>query len=97
MGDGDSASGAGWGMELGVGGCATCRVNQARTKYRLNRTNTYRRGIAISRSRRRYAHNCSVNDLNHILISQAFEDIDPIVASRKKAEQTEFVVLTDTS
>jgi hypothetical protein len=45
----------------------------------------------------RYARNRSVNDLSHISISQAFEDIDPAVASGKKTEQTEFVVLTDTS
>lgn len=45
----------------------------------------------------RYARNRSVNDLNHIFISQAFEDIDPVEASRKKTEQTEFGVLTDTS
>jgi hypothetical protein len=49
----------------------------------------------MSNSRWHYTHNCSVNDLDYIFVSQAVEDINPAVASREKAKQIDFLVLTD--
>jgi len=49
----------------------------------------------MPRSRWRYTHNCPVNDLDYIFISQAIENINSAVASREKAKQIDFLVLTD--
>ena len=49
----------------------------------------------MRKSRWRYTRNCSVNDLDYIVIGQAVEDINPTVASCEKAKQIDFLVLTD--